>query len=396
MYQQVVNPNKPRLNLLILGHVDHGKTTLTAAITKVLALRGWANFQPVNQIAGGVTTVPYETETRQYAHTDCPTHADYVKQMLTSTIWSPSATLPGRSDGAILVVSALDSVMPETKEQVILARQVGVPSLVVFLNKCDTQDEEQIDLVELEVRELLTRQGFPGESVPVIHGNALPVLESSSTNPNATEYACIGSLLRAVDQAIPTPVRDSDKPFLMALEDIFSIKGRGTVATGQIERGMIKLMDEVEIIGLKATRKTVVTGIEMFRKMINQGAPGDPVGCILSGIDKDEIERGQVLAKPGSILPHTKITATIYVLTKEEGGRHTPFFTNYRPQAVIRTATLTCRVDLPEGVKMIMPGTWSPMVLELIAPVAMSIGDRITLREDSRLVATGIITTILS
>jgi elongation factor Tu len=386
------------VNVGTIGHIDHGKTTLTAAITKVLALKGLANFRPFDSIdnapeekARGITIaiahVEYETEKRHYAHVDCPGHADYIKNMITGA---------AQMDGAILVVAAPEGPMPQTREHVLLARQVEVPAMVVFLNKCDMmEDEELLELVELELRELLTAQKFPGDDIPIVRGSALKALESPSKDPNAPEYACIWELLRVVDEYIPTPVRDTEKPFLMPIEDVFGIKGRGTVVTGRIERGKVKVGDEVEIIGLRETRKTVVTGVEMFRKILQEGIAGDNVGCLLRGIEREDVERGQVLAKPGSITPHTKFQCEVYVLKKEEGGRHTPFFNGYRPQFYIRTMDVTGEVHLPAGVEMVMPGDNINLTVELIVPVALEVGSRFAIREGGRTVGAGVITKIL-
>src|SRR6201994_2414036 len=386
--------NKPHCNIGPIGHVDHGKTSLTAAITKVLAETGGATFTAYDQIdkapeekARGITIstahVEYESDKRHYAHVDCPGHADYIKNMITGA---------AQMDGAILVVSALDSVMPQTREHVLLARQVGLNHLVVFLNKCDAVDDpEMLDLVEMEVRELLNKYKFDGDNAPVIRGASLPALNG---DPKWEES--IGKLLDALDSYIPEPVRDIDKPFLMAVEDVFSIKGRGTVATGRIERGVVKVGEEVEIIGFKDTKKSVVTGVAMFRKLLDQGQAGDNVGCLLRGVDKEEIERGQVLAKPGSIPPHTKFTGEVYVLKKDEGGRHTPFFTNYRPQFYMRTTDVTGTVNLPEGVKMVLPGDNITMTIELIAPVALEDQMRFAIREGGKTVGAGVVTKILA
>jgi len=398
MAKPVFERTKPHVNVGTIGHIDHGKTTLTAAITKVLAMRGKAQFRPFDSIdnapeekARGITIaiahVEYETDKRHYAHVDCPGHADYIKNMITGA---------AQMDGAILVVAAPEGPMPQTREHVLLARQVEVPAMVVFLNKCDMmEDEELLELVELEVRELLTAQKFPGDEIPVIRGSALKALESPSTDPNAPEYACIWELMKAVDEYIPTPVREIDKPFLMPIEDVFSIKGRGTVVTGRIERGVVRPMDEVEIVGLKPTRKVVVTGVEMFRKVLTEGQAGDNVGCLLRGVDRDEVERGQVLAKPGSITPHTSFMGEVYVLKKEEGGRHTPFFNGYRPQFYIRTMDVTGSVTLPEGVEMVMPGDNINLRVDLIVPVALEAGSRFAVREGGRTVGAGVITKIL-
>jgi elongation factor Tu len=389
---------KPHVNVGTIGHVDHGKTTLTAAITKTLALRGQADFTPFDQIdkapeerARGITIaiahVEYETEARHYAHVDCPGHADYIKNMITGA---------AQMDGAILVVSAPDGPMPQTREHILLARQVEVPAMVVFLNKVDAMDDEELlELVEMELRELLSKYNFPGDEIPVIRGSALAALESASQDPGAPEYACILALMAAVDSYIPTPERPTDRPFLMPIEDVFGIKGRGTVVTGRIERGVIKPGEEIEIIGFAATRKTVVTGVEMFRKLLDQGQAGDNVGCLLRGIERTEIERGQVLAKPGSIKPHTQFAAQVYVLSKEEGGRHTPFFNGYRPQFYIRTTDVTGSIKLPDGVEMVMPGDNVRMEIALITPVALEDGVRFAIREGGRTVGAGVITEIL-
>jgi elongation factor Tu len=388
---------KPHVNVGTIGHVDHGKTTLTAAITKVLALKGEAEYRAFDSIdnapeerARGITIaiahVEYETENRHYAHVDCPGHADYIKNMITGA---------AQMDGAILVVSAPDGPMPQTREHILLARQVEVPAMVVYLNKVDAmEDEELLELVELELRELLTKQQFPGDDIPIVRGSALRALESSSTDPNAPEYASILELMKAVDEYIPTPVRAVDKPFLMPLEDVFGIKGRGTVVTGRIERGQIKVGEEVEIIGIRPTRKVVVTGVEMFKKLLDSGQAGDNVGCLLRGIERTDVERGQVLAKPGSIKPHTKFAAEVYVLAKEEGGRHTPFFNGYRPQFYLRTTDVTGAIKLPEGVEMVMPGDNVQMEIELIQPIALEEGLRFAIREGGRTVGAGALTKI--
>ncbi len=384
---------KPHVNIGTIGHIDHGKTTLTAAITKVLAEKGLADFTPFDQIdkapeekERGITIaiahVEYQTENRHYAHVDCPGHADYIKNMITGA---------AQMDGAILVVSAADGPMPQTREHVLLARQVGVPYIVVFLNKADMVDDpELLDLVELEVRELLTSYEFPGDDVPVIVGSALKALEG---DPEWTTK--IFELLEACDTSVPEPVRDVDKPFLMSIEDVFSITGRGTVVTGRVERGRLKKMEEVEIVGIKPTRKTVATDLEMFRKLLDEVQAGDNVGVLLRGIDKDEVERGQVLAKPGSITPHTEFEAQVYVLSKEEGGRHTPFFGNYRPQFYFRTTDVTGAVRLPEGTEMVMPGDNTTMTVDLIAPIAMEEGLRFAIREGGRTVGAGRVTKII-
>ena len=398
MAKAVFERNKPHVNVGTIGHVDHGKTTLTAAITKVLAMRGMADFSAFDQIdnapeekARGITIaiahVEYETENRHYAHVDCPGHADYIKNMITGA---------AQMDGAILVVAAPDGAMPQTREHILLARQVEVPAMVVFLNKVDMmEDEELLELVEMELRELLDTYEFPGDDIPFVRGSALQALESSSEDPEAPEYEPIWELMRAVDEYIPTPVREVDRPFLMPIEDVFSIKGRGTVVTGRVERGVIHPMEEVEIVGVKATHKTTVTGVEMFRKLLDEGQAGDNVGCLLRGINREDVDRGQVLAKPGSIMPHTRFKAEVYVLRKEEGGRHTPFFKGYRPQFYIRTMDITGSIDLPAGVEMVMPGDNVTMEVELIAPVALETGSRFAIREGGRTVAAGAITEII-
>jgi elongation factor Tu len=389
---------KPHVNVGTIGHIDHGKTTLTAAITKVLAMKGQAAFRAFDSIdnapeekARGITIaiahVEYETDKRHYAHVDCPGHVDYIKNMITGA---------AQMDGAILVVAAPDGPMPQTREHVLLARQVEVPAMVVFLNKVDMMDDpELLELVELELRELLTGYGFPGDNIPIVRGSARNALESKSTDPNAPEYACIWELMRVVDEYIPTPVRETDKPFLMPIEDVFSIKGRGTVVTGRVDRGKVKTMEEVEIVGLAATRKTVCTGVEMFRKILDEGIAGDNIGCLLRGINRDEVERGMVLAKPGSIKPHTKFEGAVYVLRRDEGGRHTPFFSGYRPQFYIGTLDVTGSVDLPEGVEMVMPGDDTTVTISLIVPVALEAGSRFAIREGGRTVGSGVITKIL-
>ncbi|MCI6926195.1 elongation factor Tu [Butyricicoccus porcorum] len=388
----------PHVNIGTIGHVDHGKTTLTAAITKVLALEGEAEVMKYDEIdkapeekERGITIntahVEYKTKNRHYAHVDCPGHADYVKNMITGA---------AQMDGAILVVSSADGPMPQTREHILLARQVGVPYIVVFMNKVDqVDDEELLDLVEMEIRELLSDYEFPGDDIPIIRGTALGVLECESTDPNAPEYACIHELMDAVDEYIPTPERKSDLPFLMPVEDVFSITGRGTVATGRVERGQIKMGEEVEIVGLMdAPRKTVVTGIEMFRKLLDYAEAGDNIGTLLRGIQKNEVERGQVIAKPGSIHPHTKFKGQVYVLKKEEGGRHTPFFNNYRPQFYFRTTDVTGVISLPEGVEMCMPGDNVDMDVALITPIAIEKGLRFAIREGGRTVGSGVVTEI--
>ncbi len=388
----------PHVNIGTIGHVDHGKTTLTAAITKVLALEGEAEVMKYDEIdkapeekERGITIntahVEYKTKNRHYAHVDCPGHADYVKNMITGA---------AQMDGAILVVSSADGPMPQTREHILLARQVGVPYIVVFMNKVDqVDDEELLDLVEMEIRELLSDYEFPGDDIPIIRGTALGVLECESTDPNAPEYACIHELMDAVDEYIPTPERKSDLPFLMPVEDVFSITGRGTVATGRVERGQIKMGEEVEIVGLMdAPRKTVITGIEMFRKLLDYAEAGDNIGTLLRGIQKNEVERGQVIAKPGSIHPHTKFKGQVYVLKKEEGGRHTPFFNNYRPQFYFRTTDVTGVISLPEGVEMCMPGDNVDMDVALITPIAIEKGLRFAIREGGRTVGSGVVTEI--
>ena len=388
----------PHVNIGTIGHVDHGKTTLTAAITKVLGLEGEAEVMKYDEIdkapeekERGITIntahVEYKTAKRHYAHVDCPGHADYVKNMITGA---------AQMDGAILVVSSADGPMPQTREHILLARQVGVPYIVVFMNKVDqVDDEELLDLVEMEIRELLNDYDFPGDDVPIIRGTALGVLECESTDPNAPEYACIHELMDAVDEYIPTPERKADQPFLMPVEDVFSITGRGTVATGRVERGQIKMGEEIEIVGLMdAPRKTVITGIEMFRKLLDYAEAGDNIGTLLRGIQKNEVERGQVLAKPGTIHPHTKFKGQVYVLKKEEGGRHTPFFNNYRPQFYFRTTDVTGVITLPEGTEMCMPGDNVEMDVELITPIAIEEGLRFAIREGGRTVGSGVVTAI--
>jgi elongation factor Tu len=397
MAKQRFERTKPHANVGTIGHVDHGKTTLTAAITKVLGLKGAAKFRSFDSIdnapeerARGITIaiahVEYETAARHYAHVDCPGHADYIKNMITGA---------AQMDGAILVVSAPDGPMPQTREHILLARQVEVPAMVVFLNKVDLmEDEELLELVEMEVRELLSKYGFPGDDIPIIRGAAVKALESGSQDPEAPEYAAIRELMDAVDSYIPTPERPVDRPFLMPIEDVFGIKGRGTVVTGRIERGIVKVGDEVEIVGFADTRKTVATGVEMFRKLLDQGQAGDNVGCLLRGVERTDVERGQVLAKPGSIKPHTRFAAEVYVLSKEEGGRHTPFFNGYRPQFYIRTTDVTGSIKLPEGVEMVMPGDNIRMEIELIQPVALEEGLRFAIREGGRTVGAGVTTQI--
>jgi elongation factor Tu len=386
--------NKPHCNIGTIGHVDHGKTSLTAAITKVLAKSGGATFTAYDQIdkapeekARGITIatahVEYETANRHYAHVDCPGHADYVKNMITGA---------AQMDGAILVVSAADGPMPQTREHILLARQVGVPAIVVFMNKMDMADPELAELVEMEIRELLDKYEFPGDDTPIVKGSALVALEDG--DPVLGEDA-IKELMDQVDSYIPQPERPIDRPFLMPIEDVFSISGRGTVVTGRVERGIVKVGEEIEIVGLKATQKTVVTGVEMFRKLLDQGQAGDNVGCLLRGTKREDVERGQVLAKPGSITPHTEFTAEAYILTKEEGGRHTPFFTNYRPQFYFRTTDVTGMVELPAGTEMVMPGDNVSITVKLIAPIAMDEGLRFAIREGGRTVGSGVVAKVL-
>ena len=387
---------KPHVNIGTIGHIDHGKTTLTAAITKIAGLKGSGSFISYDEIdkapeekERGITIatahVEYETEKRHYAHVDCPGHADYIKNMITGA---------AQMDGGILVVAATDGPMPQTREHILLARQVGVPQLVVFLNKCDlVDDEELLELVELEVRELLSSYDFPGDDVPVIRGSALKALECD--DPDAPEAKCIIELLQACDDFIPDPERDIDKPFLMPIEDVFSISGRGTVVTGRVERGIIKVGDVVEIVGIKPAAQTTCTGVEMFRKLLDQGEAGDNIGVLLRGTKRDEVERGQVLAAPKSITPHKKFKAEVYVLSKEEGGRHTPFFSGYRPQFYFRTTDITGVINLPEGVEMVMPGDNSQFLVELIAPIAMEAGLRFAIREGGRTVGSGVVTEII-
>jgi elongation factor Tu len=398
MAKEVFQRTKPHVNVGTIGHIDHGKTTLTAAITKVLSFKGWANFRAFDSIdnapeekARGITIaiahVEYQTERRHYAHVDCPGHADYIKNMITGA---------AQMDGAILVVAAPEGPMPQTREHVLLARQVEVPAMVVFLNKVDQmEDEELLELVELELRELMTSYKFPGDDMPIIRGSALKALESTSKDLNAPEYACIWELMNAVDEYIPTPERPTDKPFLMPVEDVFGIKGRGTVVTGRIERGKVKVGETIEIIGLKETRASVVTGVEMFRKILNEGMAGDNVGCLLRGIERTDVERGQVLAAPKSITPHTTFQAEVVVLKKEEGGRHTPFFNGYRPQFYIRTMDVTGEAELPAGVEMVMPGDNVNLKIKLIVPVALEVGSRFAIREGGRTVGAGVITKIV-
>ena len=395
MAKQKFERTKPHVNIGTIGHVDHGKTTLTAAITKWLSLQGKAEFEAYDSIdkapeekERGITIntahVEYETEKRHYAHVDCPGHADYIKNMITGA---------AQMDGAILVIAATDGPMAQTREHILLARQVGVPAMVVFLNKCDqVDDEELLELVEMEVRELLTTYNFPGDEIPIIKGSALNALISEATDPNAPEYACIKELMDAVDDYIPTPDRKADMPFLMPVEDVFTISGRGTVATGRVERGQLKLSEEVEIVGLSdEKKKTVVTGIEMFHKLLDYAEAGDNIGALLRGIDRQGVERGQVLSKPGSIHPHTKFVGQVYVLTKDEGGRHTPFFNNYRPQFYFRTTDVTGVITLPEGTEMCMPGDNVDMKVELITPIAIEKGLRFAIREGGRTVGSGVV-----
>jgi elongation factor Tu len=399
MAKQKFERTKPHVNIGTIGHVDHGKTTLTAAITKVLALRGAAQFLAYDQIdnapeerARGITIairhVEYQTDNRHYAHVDCPGHADYIKNMITGA---------AQMDGAILVVSAPDGPMPQTREHILLARQVQVPAIVVFLNKVDMMDDpELLELVELELRELLSKQDFPGDEIPIIRGSGRAALESASKDINAPEYQPILQLMQAVDDYIPTPKRETDKPFLMPVEDVFGIKGRGTVVTGRIERGKVKVGDTIEIVGMseEAPRKTVVTGVEMFQKTLDEGIAGDNVGCLVRGIERTDVERGQVMCAPGSIKPHKKFQAQVYVLKKEEGGRHTPFFPGYRPQFYVRTTDVTGNIKLPEGMEMVMPGDNVVMGVELIVPVAMEEGLRFAIREGGRTVGAGVVTKI--
>lgn len=398
MAKEKYERTKPHVNIGTIGHVDHGKTTLTAAISKVLH-EEYPDINPAydfNQIDAapeeqqrGITIniahIEYQTAERHYAHVDCPGHADFVKNMITGA---------AQMDGGIIVVAATDGPMPQTREHILLARQVGVPQLVVFLNKCDlVDDEELLELVELEVRELLSSYDFPGDDVPVIRGSALKALECD--NPDAPEAKCILDLLQACDDFIPEPERDIDKPFLMPIEDVFSISGRGTVVTGRVERGILKVSDEVEIVGIKPTQKTICTGVEMFRKLLDQGQAGDNIGALLRGTKRDDVERGQVLAAPKSITPHKKFKAEVYVLSKEEGGRHTPFFSGYRPQFYFRTTDITGIINLPEGVEMVMPGDNSQFIVELIAPIAMEAGLRFAIREGGRTVGSGVVTEII-
>ena len=401
MAKDTFERTKPHVNVGTIGNVDHGKTTLTAAITHVQSLKGLADYIPYDQVAKAsesqgrrdatkiltiaTSHVEYQSDKRHYAHVDCPGHADYVKNMITGA---------AQMDGAILLVSAVDGVMPQTKEHVLLAKQVGVPRIVVFLNKVDLADPELLELIEMEVRELLDKYGFDGDNTPIIRGAAYPALQA--TDPNAPECKCIQELLDALDTWIPEPAREIDLPFLMPIEDVFSIEGRGTVVTGRVERGVVKVGDNCEIIGLKPTAKTTVTGVEMFRKSLDQGQAGDNIGCLLRGTKKEDVERGQVLAKPGSITPHTKFTATIYVLSKDEGGRHSPFFSNYRPQFYFRTTDVTGIITLPEGTEMVMPGDNVTISVELIAPIAMEEKQRFAIREGGRTVASGTVDKIIA
>ena len=400
MAKEKYDRSKPHVNIGTIGHVDHGKTTTTAAITKYLGLLGKAKYEAYDQIdsapeekARGITIntahVEYETDKRHYAHVDCPGHADYVKNMITGA---------AQMDGAILVVSAADGPMPQTREHILLARQVGVKYIVVYLNKCDMVDDpELLELVEMEVRDLLSSYDFPGDEIPIIKGSSLKVLESTSTDPNDPVYAPIKELMDAVDSYIPTPDRPIDQPFLMPIEDVMTISGRGTVVTGRVERGQVKLQDEVEIVGLsKESKKTVVTGVEMFRKTLDQAEAGDNVGILLRGTQRNEVERGQVLAKPGTIHPHTKFTAQVYVLTKDEGGRHTPFFNNYRPQFYFRTTDVTGVIELQAGTEMVMPGDNVDMTIELITPIAIENGLRFAIREGGRTVGSGVVSEIIA
>ncbi len=394
MSKEKFERTKPHVNVGTIGHIDHGKTTLTAAITRVLSTKGQATFTDFGEIdkapeekERGITIatahVEYETDNRHYAHVDCPGHADYIKNMITGA---------AQMDGAILVVAATDGAMPQTREHILLARQVGVPAMVVFLNKCDmVDDEELIELVEMELRELLDKYEFPGDDIPFVQGSALLALE----NPEDEEKSkCIWELMEAVDSYIPEPERDVDQPFLMPVEDVFSISGRGTVATGRVERGIVKVGEEIEIVGIRPTTKTTVTGVEMFRKLLDQGQAGDNIGALLRGVKRDEVERGQVLAKPGSITPHTRFKAECYILSKEEGGRHTPFFNGYRPQFYFRTTDVTGVVTLAEGVEMVMPGDNISVEAELITPIAMDVGLRFAIREGGRTVGAGVISEI--
>jgi len=397
MAKQKFERTKPHVNVGTIGHIDHGKTTLTAAITKQLSFSGKANYVPFDQIdkapeekARGITIatahVEYESDKRHYAHVDCPGHADYIKNMITGA---------AQMDGAILVVGADDGPMPQTREHILLARQVGVPHMVVFLNKCDMVDDpELIELVEMELRELLSKYEFPGDEIPIIRGSALKALESD--DPKSAEAKCIFELMAAVDAYVPEPKREIDKPFLLPIEDVFSISGRGTVVTGRVERGIVRVGEDVEIVGIRPTQKTVCTGVEMFRKLLDEGRAGDNVGVLLRGTKRDEVERGQVVAKPGSILPHTKFKAEVYILSKEEGGRHTPFFNGYRPQFYFRTTDVTGVVTLPEGVEMVMPGDNVAISAELITPIAMEKELRFAIREGGRTVGAGVVADVIA
>ncbi len=400
MAKQKFDRTKEHVNVGTIGHIDHGKTTLTAAITKTQQLSGHATFKSYDDIAKGgvrrdatkiltvaISHVEYETETRHYAHVDCPGHADYIKNMITGA---------AQMDGAILVVSAPDGPMPQTREHILLAKQVQVPNIVVYINKVDLMDDEELlELVELEVRELLSKYDFPGDDIPFVRGSAIAALTSDSTDPNAPEYESIRQLMEAIDTYVPVPKRETDKPFLMPIEDVFGIKGRGTVVTGRIERGAVKVGEEVEIVGFGDTTKKTVTGVEMFHKSLDSGEAGDAVGCLLRGVERSDVERGQVLAKPGSIKPHTEAKAQVVVLTKEEGGRHTPFFPGYKPQFYIRTMDVTGEIGLPENVEMVMPGDHVEMNVKLIAPVALEENLRFAVREGGRTVAAGVITSIV-
>ena len=398
MAKQKFERSKPHVNVGTIGHVDHGKTSLTAAITKYLSFKGLASYRAYDSIdnapeekARGITIatahVEYETDNRHYAHVDCPGHADYIKNMITGA---------AQMDGAILVVSAADGPMPQTREHILLARQVGVPSIVVFMNKTDQVDDpELLDLVEMEIRELLSKYEYPGDEVPIVKGSALKAIESSSKDMGAEEYKCLGELLAALDSYIPQPKRDTDKPFLMPIEDVFTISGRGTVVTGRIERGVVKVGEEVEIVGIRDTTKTVATGVEMFRKLLDEGRAGDNVGVLLRGTAKEDVGRGMVLAKPGSITPHKKFKGEVYILTKEEGGRHTPFFNGYRPQFYFRTTDVTGVAKLQEGVEMVMPGDNVTMEIELIMPIAMEKELRFAVREGGRTVGAGVVTEVI-
>jgi elongation factor Tu len=397
MAKQKFERTKPHVNVGTIGHIDHGKTTLTAAITKQLSFKGMASYVPFDQIdkapeekARGITIatahVEYESDKRHYAHVDCPGHADYIKNMITGA---------AQMDGAILVVGADDGPMPQTREHILLARQVGVPHMVVFLNKCDMVDDpELIELVEMELRELLSKYEFPGDEIPIIRGSALKALESD--DPKSAEAKCIFELMAAVDAYVPEPKREIDKPFLLPIEDVFSISGRGTVVTGRVERGIVRVGEDVEIVGIRPTQKTVCTGVEMFRKLLDEGRAGDNVGVLLRGTKRDEVERGQVVSKPGSILPHTKFKAEVYILSKEEGGRHTPFFNGYRPQFYFRTTDVTGVVTLPEGVEMVMPGDNVAISAELITPIAMEKELRFAIREGGRTVGAGVVADVIA